>query len=121
MSIAQQIERYLLACGDWIPVREICRRFDIRERRLRALDDRPGLCSRFAISGDKGIKHVSCATTTEWLQFKHRLRKHGIGELVRVRDLDRRRQTVTTSIARPPLTFERDTNQAVLHLHEAHS
>ena len=83
-------------------------------RQFRRVGDLQGLCSAFAISGDKGFKHVSLATTGEWLRFKHRLRRHGIGELVRVRDLDRRRRHVTRTTRRPPLTFERDTGQAVM-------
>jgi hypothetical protein len=39
-----------------------------------------------ALSGNKGFKHISKATTSEWLSFKHR-RRHGISESVTVSDL----------------------------------
>ena len=112
-QLADRIERFLLDRAAWVPVREICERFDVPERRLRALGDRHGLCTAAAISGDHGLKHVACATTAEWLQFKHRMRHHAIGELVRARDMDRRRQQVLRARRRPAATVERDTGQVV--------
>ena len=107
-----EIEAYLLDQGEWVPARELCALFRITERQLRQTDDQQGLCSGFAISGDKGFKHVSLASTTEWLKFKHRLRKHGIAELVRVRDLDRRRRNAAIRVhARH---FEKDSGQSLL-------
>ena len=112
--LAQRIEHYLLERTSWVPAADLCRHFDISQRRLRRLGDRPGLCSGYAISSDAGFKHIHCATTAEWLQFKHRIRRHGIGELVRLRDLQHRRHTVTRQIRRPAIEFEKDTGQAVL-------
>jgi len=112
-DLAQQIEHLLLARRDWVASEEICSRFGLPDDRpFRQVGDHPGLCTAFAISSDKGFKHVSCATSTEWLRFKHRLRRHGIQELVRVRDLDRRRHEVTRQAA--GLSWEKDTDQAVM-------
>jgi len=115
MTTPAHIEQYLLARADWVPSRELAARFGYRDDRVfRTAGGRPGICSDFAISGDRGLKHVACATRTEWLTFKHRLRRHGISELVRVRNLDRVRANVTRTIKRPAIEFERDTGQAVL-------
>ena len=106
------IETYLLAIGTWVPAVEICSTFHVTERQLRQVGEEDGLCSGFAISGDKGFKHVSLASTMEWLRFKHRLRKHGIQELCRVRDLDKRRQLVTKRVRN--VQYEKDTGQGLL-------
>jgi hypothetical protein len=113
---AQHIEEYLLdAAGDgWVKGKELCARFGIAERQLRKVGDAPGLCSGFAISSDKGFKHVARASTTEFRDFKHRLRRHAIAELTRVRDLDRRRHQVTKTTKRPEFTREKDTGQGLL-------
>lgn len=114
-DLENQIEEYLLARRDWVPAAEIAARFSVRARALRKLGGRPGLCSKFAISSTKkGLKHVDIASTAEWIEFKHSLRKHGISELIHVRDLDRRRARVTRAIQRPPIRFEKDSKQLVL-------
>ena len=121
---SSDVEKYLLDRGDWVSTAELCSAFGLPDDRpLRQIGEMPGLCSGFAISGNNGFKHVALATRFEWLHFKHRVRRHGIGELVRVRDLDRRRQNVVRHILRPPpnparalLIFERDTGQALLPL-----
>lgn len=106
------IEQYLLAIGTWVPAQEICDTFHVTERQLRQVGDVEGLCSGFAISGDKGFKHVAKATPTEYVRFKRRIRGHGIQELRRVRDLDKRRHEVTKTFRN--ITFERDTGQGLL-------
>ena len=116
-KLKEAIEQYLLtAPGDgWVKGRDLCERFDLRnDRALRGVGDRPGLCSVFAISGDKGFKHVARAGTVEYLRFKHRLRRHAISEMVRVRDLDRRRSQVTQQIRCPAFIYQKDTGQGVL-------
>lgn len=113
-NTAQQIETYLFDRRTWVPVKEICDEFCIRQRALRGLDGRPGLCSEYAISSDAGLKHVAHATTQEWLRFKHRLRRHGINELVRVSKLDRRRSTITRKATKPTFYFQPDTGQGSL-------
>jgi len=110
------IENHLLAApgNGWIKSSELCSLFDIKERQLRAVGDRSGLCSDFAISGDKGFKHVSRATPAEFLRCKHRLRRHAIAELVRARNLDRLRAQSIRTIKRPAFTYQKDTGQGVL-------
>jgi len=116
MSLEQRIEEYLLeAPGDgWVKSKRLCARFSITERQLRKVGNMPGLCSGFAISSDKGFKHVTKASKGEYLRFKHRLRHHAIAELVRVRDLDQRRHQVTKTTKRPAFTREKDTGQGLL-------
>ncbi|MCF7849722.1 MAG: hypothetical protein K9M45_12805 [Kiritimatiellales bacterium] len=115
-NIEQRIEEYLLeAAGDgWVNSKVLCAAFDVTERQLRKVGDQEGLCSAFAISGDKGFKHVALAARLEWLRFKHRMRKHAIAELIRVRDLDRRRNQITKTIKRPIFVAEKDTGQGIL-------
>lgn len=111
-QIKNRIEQFLLDRRGWVSSAEICAVFGVRERELRQIHDCTGLCSSFAISGQKGFKHVSLASTTEWEEFSHRIRRHGIQELVRVRDLGRLRESMT----RPTKTmvFEKDSGQALL-------
>lgn len=111
-DLAPQIEAYLLENPRWIKSEEICSRFDIRQRQLRALGDRPGLCSEFAISGDKGFKHVRHATAEEFNRSYRRSRTHGINELVGARRRKRYRDRLLTS--KPPPMHERSTGQAVM-------
>ncbi len=115
-ELKEAIESYLLdAPGTgWVKSDELCERFDIKPRQLRAVGDCPGLASEFAISGDKGFKHVSRATPAEFLRCKHRLRRHAISELVRARNLDRRRAQSIRTIKRPAFTYQKDTGQGVL-------
>ncbi len=113
-DLKEAIENHLLQVGCWVTSAEICERFDVSERQLRQVGSRAGLCSEFAISGDKGFRHVEKATPAEWRRFKHRLRKHAIGELVRTMNLDKRRNQVTRQIRRPAYTYQPDTGQGVL-------
>ena len=114
MDLTPQIEAYLLERRDWVKSREICERFSVSDRQLRAIDDQPGLCSRIAISGNKGFKHISLATTAEWQEHYFRERKHNIMALVNLRAKRRLRLTITRQIQRPPIVFERDTGQLVM-------
>ncbi len=103
-ELKEAIEQYLLSApGDgWVKSAELCERFGIAERQLRKVGDQDGLCSDFAISSDKGFKHITLASTREWLAFKHRMRQHAIAEMVRTRNLDRRRSTVLKSVTKAP-------------------
>jgi hypothetical protein len=113
-DLSAQIERYLLGKRCWVPAAELSEQFGVRERQLRGLNGAPGLCTMFAISlPHEGYKHVACATTAEWLHFKHQMRRHGINELIRVRELSSARARVTRTIKTPAVTFEKDTGQAV--------
>lgn len=109
-----QIEAFLLERRDWVATGEICDRFGLRQRQLRDLDDRPGLCTRFAISrnGAGGYKHARCATTAEWTEFRRSMRKHAIKELVRVRDLTRVRLDATRQVRH--VEWEKDSGQGIL-------
>lgn len=116
LPLENQIEQYLLDYpGDgWVKSKVLCDRFGVTERQLRAVGGQQGLCSAFAISSDKGFKHVEKASTREWLRFKNRMRRHAIGELRRSSILDRRRHQVTKTTKRPEFIRERDTNQGLL-------
>jgi hypothetical protein len=82
------IEAFLLRSTDWVPASAIVARYDLSdERELRASGDKPGLCTAFAISGPRGLRHVRCCTQPEFDAFYSRMRKHGIGELVRAKRL----------------------------------
>jgi len=115
-ELKESIEQYLLtAPGEgWVKSAALCERFAIAERQLRKVGDQDGLCSDFAISSDKGFKHIARASTREWLAFKHRMRNHAIAEMVRTRNLDRRRSQVIRTIQRPAFTFQKDSGQGVL-------
>lgn len=104
--------KHLLENPRWIRAQDICVRFEICQRKLRALGDRPGLCSEFAISGDKGFKHVRHATTVEFNRSYQRSRTHGINELIGARRRKRYRDRLLTS--KPPPMHERATGQAVM-------
>lgn len=113
-SLADQIEAHLLQRRDWVPAAELVSIFGVRERELMALDDRPGLCSLFAISGNKGYKHIAVATDSEWSQHYGRERKHNIGALVTLRAKRQRRDQLVHQYARPPLRVEQTTGQILL-------
>lgn len=104
------IEEYLLRRGGWVSAAELARLFSVKQRELRTRDDKPGLCSNFAISGNAGFKHVRKATDQEWRHFEARLRAHGIAELARVKRLRIARQD------RPQSRFETATGQGLLGL-----
>jgi len=116
-ELKEAIESYLLSIpgNGWVKGKVLCERFDLRnDRALRGVGNRPGLCSDFAISGDKGLKHVERAGRIEYLRFKHRLRRHAISELIRVSTLDKRRNNQIRTIKRPAFTFQKDSGQGVL-------
>jgi len=87
--LALEIEMFLLMRGDWISVVEICQRFGIEERLLRADGKRRPLCRHFAISSStKGFKHLRFATVAERLQYKHARRRTAIAYLRALREYD---------------------------------
>jgi len=111
----EQIESYLLARRDWVSVRELCERFGVRERVLRQLGDHSGVLTKCAISHSRmGLKHVACASTSEYLHAKHAMRRHAISRLRRTAGWDRRRHEVTRQFSRPAVTIERDTGQLIM-------
>lgn len=113
-DLSARIEQYLLETRDWVDTDVLCARFLITERQLRGIHDQPGLVSNFAISrpGQGGFKHASLATQTEYLRWKHCLRKHAIKELVRVAAVDRRRHTLTRTVATH--IFEKHSGQELM-------
>lgn len=112
-DLSAQIEKYLLETRDWVSTPELCVRFGITERQLRGIDDQPGLVSHFAISrGQGGFKHASLASRTEYLRWKHSLRKHAIKELVRVATVDRLRHTLSRPVANH--VYEKDSPQELM-------
>ncbi|MDD5679563.1 MAG: hypothetical protein PHW60_16460 [Kiritimatiellae bacterium] len=114
MDLTPQIEAYLLERRDWVKSRELCERFGVSDRQLRAIDDRPGLCSRIAISGTKGFKHLSLATPKEEQDHYARQRKHSIMQLVNLRINHRLYKRLTRQIQRPAIVFERDSGQLLM-------
>jgi len=97
------IEDYLRKQRRWVPARELMERFGVPERALRAVGDQPGLCTRIAISSKHGFKHIAVATDAEFKHFYRAGRKHAIGEMVRLRDMQRRRSRMLKK-ASPPMT-----------------
>lgn len=114
MTLSEQIEAYLLERRDWVPASELCTRFDLRERALRGLDDVPGLCTLFAISGNKGYKHVALATPEEWRHHFARERKHSIIALMNLRKKRQRREQVIKQLKRPELLIQKTTGQVLM-------
>jgi hypothetical protein len=113
-DLSTRIEALLLERRDWVSTEELCFQFGLPDdRALRQAKNKPGLCTRFAISGDRGLRHVRTASTSEWLTFKHRLRKHAVSEFIRVRDLDIARHNAVRQVA-PKTIFEKDTGQVLL-------
>lgn len=84
-SLSEQIEVHLLNAQGWVSVAELCQKFDLNQRDLRAHGDEPGLCDAFAVTstrqGESGYIHHRFLPTADWLPIKHRLRRHAIAEL----------------------------------------
>jgi hypothetical protein len=82
------------------------------DRDLRDRAGKPGLCSEYAISGNKGLKHMDHATDEEWSEYYGRYSSAfitGLRGLRRKRDRRRRRQVTHQEHA-----FEAVTGQGVL-------
>ncbi|MBI3985405.1 MAG: hypothetical protein HY343_00665 [Lentisphaerae bacterium] len=118
MSMSDDISAYLMERRAWVSARELCLRFGLRPRQLRAVDDVPGLCSRCAISGNKGYKHVSLATPSEWAAHYGRERKHNIMALVNLRAKRSLRMSLSHHLSQPPLYIEKVSGQYLLPLPE---
>jgi hypothetical protein len=101
----------LLDAADWVPAKVICARFCIDERGLRASGDQPGLLDDFAVSGNKGYKHVRNLTSVEVEAVEHRLRSHAVAQLVKLRRWKSARKNNFTGL-KP--RFERHTGQGVM-------
>jgi hypothetical protein len=102
-DLAAKIEAFLLEAKGWVSTETLCSTFGINERALRAVGDKPGLCTEFAISGNQGFRHVKFATDAEFNRFYGRGRNHGIRQLIRLRKLKRRRASLLAK-PQPPRT-----------------
>lgn len=114
MNLSSQIELYLLERADWVPVKDICIKFGVDQRALRATGKTPGLCDTFAISSNAGYKHASLINSQEYLSHKHRLRKHAIQELRKARRWDQARKNCLYGMK--PSQIERHSGQILLPL-----
>lgn len=115
MNLAHQIEQHLLAQADWVSVADLCQRFSIDQRDLRAKGHRkPHLLKPFAISHSvKGYKHIARATIAERLQYKHACRKN---LLAYVRADRQYRAALRNCTTRRPIPQERHTGQLLIPL-----
>lgn len=91
-----EIEVWLLGEGRWVPAAEICHRFEVTERALRARDGKPGLMDAFAVSSDAGYKHVRLLSTEDFLQVASRVLRHGGSEIRKVRTWRKARRNQLT-------------------------
>jgi hypothetical protein len=116
-DLQSEIESFLLGLASWCPAEVIVERFGVPERRLRADGRRPGLLDGFAVSstrnGANGYIHHKFLPTEEWLPIKHRLRKHAVAELRRVKVWSQARARVLMPAPQPT---ERHTGQLVMAL-----
>lgn len=96
----------------WVSSAELCAKFGVKERQFRQVKGKPGLCSAFAVSGNKGFKHFTLASTSEWLRHKLRIKRNAIGQLCRIRD--QQCQRANLSRRRQNHLFEKDSGQALL-------
>ncbi len=113
-DLSSRIEQYLLNSRGWVGAAELCRVFVVNERAFRADGRRRGLCSNFAISGDRGFRHIGCATDEEFANAHTRMRRHAVSEFIHARDLKRERMRRVTDLRRPPFMVERATGQGLL-------
>lgn len=117
-DLALQLDTWLRTQPRWVPASEICERFGVTQRDLRRDGHRPGLLDTIAVSstqpGRAGYMHHAHLPTADWLPIKHRMRRHAIGELRRVRAWDRGRRNVLTTTPDDHL-IERSTGQLLFH------
>jgi hypothetical protein len=84
--LAAHVEMWLRTQDRWVSAREICERFGVRERQLRAVSGKPGLLTRCAISHSRlGYKHVRLASEEEFRECDRRERKHCVGQFLSLR------------------------------------
>jgi len=97
-DLATQIEIHLLTLGTWVPTADLCARYGIKERALRAAGRRPGLIDHFAVSstrnGTHGYIHHRYLPTADWLPIKHRLLSHALAEIRKARTWAKSRHNI---------------------------
>ena len=106
MNLATRIELHLLQAGGFVPTREICDKFDIPERNLRAKGGEPGMLDDFAVSstaaGQSGFIHHRHLPEEAFASIAGRIRSHGIAELRKIKHWRQARHNVLTG-KRPDL------------------
>lgn len=104
-DLAAQIEIHLLTAGTWVPTAELCARYHINERALRAVGHRPGPLDHFAVSSTRHGTHGF---------IHHRHLRHALSELRKVRTWAKSRHNILTGPQKSLL--ELHTHQALLPL-----
>lgn len=110
-DIAQIINTWMESQDRWVSSLEICSRFHVSERALRAKGRIPGILSQTCISSDAGFKHLRHSTVRERIACKHRITRHFIAEARRLRWLALGLTRIKTNNPRP---MELKTGQLVL-------
>lgn len=92
----EMIEAFLVEQGGWVASRTICERFGLNERELRAKGREAGLLDGFAVSstrqGEHGFCHHRYVSREEFIRAKHRLKRHALAEIRKVRLWEHGRQ-----------------------------
>jgi hypothetical protein len=92
----------LLAAGGFVPTSQICEVFSLNDRQLRSVGTKAGLLDSFAVSstknGQHGFIHQRYLPTDQWLPIKHRLLRHAIAELRKVKRWEQARKQTTTRL-----------------------
>lgn len=83
------IEKFLYDFGAWMKADNLACSFNLTARDLRGADSP---IRDFAISGDKGYRHIANATPEEITHFCNRLTAHALEELKRVNRIKEIRQ-----------------------------
>lgn len=117
-DLVYQLEAFLLLQGTWVPMSEICQRFGVEERSLRATATRRAVFANFAISsstpGQNGLKHMSFTTVAERLAYKHNRRRRLVAEVRALRDYETALHNCLTG--QRAAQIERHTGQSLLPL-----
>ncbi len=82
--------QYLLEARGWVPAKRLAMACGLKDDRAFRGSDSP--LRGHVISSDKGYRHFRCATQDEIDHFCNRLRKHGLGEIIHARDVQRLRK-----------------------------
>lgn len=118
LDLATQIEIHLLTIGTWVPTTELCDRYGINQRALRAVGRRPGLLDHFAVSstrqGTHSYIHHRYLPTKDWLPIKHRLLSHALAEIRKARLWTKSRHNILTGPQKSLKEYH--THQALLSL-----
>lgn len=89
------IEHFLYSNGGWMKAGLLAQMFGMSERDLRGADSP---IRDFAISGDKGYRHIANATPDEISHFCARLTAHATEELKRVQKIKEIRRDINQGV-----------------------